>query len=177
MTTDDDVWKEYAAGVRKTGRKVRGHTEPALTPNQRETRQAIAQRRMQDRQDAVKRTLALPLNEAAVPMATIDKGIERKLLRGRIEFDGKLDLHGDTQADAQERLARFVLRKADEGARRLLVVTGKGREGQSILRQNLPRWCGVAPLDKIVLALRPAAPQHGGDGAFYLILRRHRAVK
>ena len=89
-------------------------------------------------------------------MATIDKGIERKLLRGRIEFDGKLDLHGDTQADAQERLARFVLRKADEGARRLLVVTGKGREGQSILRQNLPRWCGVAPLDKIVLALRPA---------------------
>ena len=43
-----------------------------------------------------------------------------------------------------------------------------------VLRRNLPRWLTESPVRQIVLRLEPARSQHGGDGAFYVLLRRKR---
>lgn len=103
---------------------------------------------------------------------------ERRLRRGSVAIGGRLDLHGMTRAEAHRAVGRFLPALAARGARIALVITGKGGRGASgegVLRAELPRWLGDGALAEAVLAWRPAAPQHGGDGAFYVLLRRKAA--
>ena len=105
---------------------------------------------------------------------------ERKLKRGTVEIGGRIDLHGMTRDEAHRAARRFLFAMAAQGARMALVITGKGRSkdlgrGESsdgVLRGEFPRWLAEGTLARSVLAWRPAAPRHGGDGAFYVLLRR-----
>ena len=57
----------------------------------------------------------------------------------------------------------------------MLVITGKGaREGEGVLRRAVPRWLGEPGCRARVLAVAPAQPRHGGEGALYVLLRRKR---
>jgi DNA-nicking Smr family endonuclease len=107
---------------------------------------------------------------------------ERKLRRGAVAIGGRLDLHGLTRAEAHRAVGRFLTALAERGERVALVITGKGgRKGADgdamagVLRAEFPHWIADGALARIVLAWRPAAPQHGGDGAFYVLLRRKAA--
>jgi DNA-nicking Smr family endonuclease len=103
---------------------------------------------------------------------------ERKLRRGSVAIGGRLDLHGMTRPEAHRAVGRFLAALAERGERVALVITGKGGRGASgegVLRAEFPHWIGDGSLARIVLAWRPAAPQHGGDGAFYVLLRRKAA--
>ncbi|MBM3488759.1 MAG: DNA mismatch repair protein MutS, partial [Alphaproteobacteria bacterium] len=84
---------------------------------------------------------------------------------------------GRTLAEAHALLARFLVRAAADGTRTVLVITGHGarRDGGSALRRELPHWLNAPDLRPLVLALVPAAPQDGGAGAFYVLLKRRRA--
>ncbi|MBV8538814.1 MAG: Smr/MutS family protein, partial [Alphaproteobacteria bacterium] len=66
-----------------------------------------------------------------------------------------------------------------EGVRVLLVITGKGsvREGGGVLRRNLPRWLAAGGNAPHVLRIEQAQLRHGGQGAYYVLLRRRRAEK
>jgi DNA-nicking Smr family endonuclease len=116
-----------------------------------------------------------PIIEVAAPALSLKT--ERALSRGEIKPDAKLDLHGLTQAAAYEALRTFLETSAERQKRTLLVVTGKGSLGKSVLREYLPRWCSAAPLSKNILVLRPAAPKHGGAGAFYVVLKKGKKDK
>lgn len=116
----------------------------------------------------------------------LDRRTDERLRRGKLDIDGRIDLHGLTQAEAHEALIGFVLRGHREGRRTLLVITGKGGRGddgaytgggagRGVLRFAVPRWLGESPLRALVLAIRQAQPHHGGGGAFYVLLRRQRA--
>lgn len=98
----------------------------------------------------------------------LDIRIERNLSLGDVMIEAKIDLHGKTEADAHDAFQTFVKKQEALNRRLLLIITGKS----GVLRQNLPRWCDVPPLSDGVLALRTAAPHHGGDGAYYLLLRK-----
>ena len=113
----------------------------------------------------------------------IDDKTARKLLRGRLSIDARLDLHGMTQQQAHDRLAAFLRDSHRRGARHVLVITGKGRDGaehviaphrHGILRHSLPHWLSAPPLAGRVLDLAPAHRKHGGGGAYYVYLRRQR---
>lgn len=129
-----------------------------------------------------------PQPDAAVPTpAGLDRRSQERLRRGRLKIEGRLDLHGHTQADAHRALTEFVHRAYGRGLRCILVITGKGGEhnrdddsimphrGKGVLRRQVPLWLG-GELGRMVLAVESARPQHGGDGAFYVLLRRHRNV-
>lgn len=105
-----------------------------------------------------------------------DRATETKFRRGALDIDGRLDLHGMTQARAHAALLRFIRRHHGEGARTLLVITGKGRvsEGGGVLRRLLPLWLEEGDMADCVLALAPAQAKDGGTGAFYVRLRRQR---
>jgi DNA-nicking Smr family endonuclease len=123
---------------------------------------------------------ALPPS-AAVPdishgrAAGIDRRSAERLSRGRLPIEGRLDLHGMTQAAAVERLAEFIARSEAAGKRCVLVITGKGLASGGVLRDQVPRWLNLPPNRARVLAFDYARQQHGGSGALYVLLKRRRA--
>jgi len=81
-------------------------------------------------------------------------------------------------------LTQFILGAHGSGARLVLVITGKGRthrdEGgvmptrRGIIRHSVPDWLRQLPLRDKVVQVIPAHRKHGGDGAYYVYLRRKR---
>ena len=123
-------------------------------------------------------TVADTAKPMLVPGAVIgvDRRLADRLKRGRLPIDATLDLHGMTQSEAHAAVQAFVARSIERGRRTLLIVTGKGRRenGGGVLKSALPRWLNEAPLREGILALAQARPEHGGSGAFYLLLRRRK---
>ncbi|MCB1561979.1 MAG: Smr/MutS family protein [Alphaproteobacteria bacterium] len=118
----------------------------------------------------------------------IDRRTLQRLERGQMEIEARLDLHGLNQAQAREALLSFITGNYSAGKRCILVITGKGRaRGQGdewwspapgVLRRKMPDWIAEKPeIAGMVVRTVPARPQHGGDGAFYILLRRKRPVR
>ncbi len=95
-----------------------------------------------------------------------------KLKRGKLVPEGRIDLHGMTLAQAHPTLIGFILSAHAAGKRLVLVITGKGRGNDGILRHQVPQWLTMSPLDPAVLQIAPAHLRHGGHGALYVYLRR-----
>ena len=109
------------------------------------------------------------------PGAGLDRNTDKRLKRGQMEIEGRLDLHGHSRDAAYELLRQFVMREAERGSRCVLVITGKGRgDAPGILRAAVPQWLSEMPLRDHVLRFYTAQPQHGGGGALYVLLRRRR---
>ncbi|HJT13011.1 MAG TPA: Smr/MutS family protein [Dongiaceae bacterium] len=111
----------------------------------------------------------------------IDRRQAERFRKGKLAIEGKIDLHGRTQQDAHDDLLAFVRRAHAAGKRNVLVVTGKGMTtsqrkptGTGILRQAVPRWLNEPAFRALVLAFDYAEPQHGGEGALYVLLKRVR---
>ncbi|MDQ7776024.1 Smr/MutS family protein [Paracoccus aminovorans] len=111
----------------------------------------------------------------------MDHKTHRQMTRGKLAPEARIDLHGMTLNIAQPVLTRFILQARAEGRRLVLVITGKGREGgpdaplpvrPGALRHNVPHWLHMPPLNQVVLQIRPAHRRHGGEGAYYVYLRR-----
>ncbi len=97
---------------------------------------------------------------------------ERKVRRGKVEVSSSFDLHGHTQASAWSALPAFLLREQARGARCVIVVTGKGKLGEGVLRRNFLRWLEEPSARSLVSGYAQAHPRHGGAGAFYVFLKR-----
>ena len=103
--------------------------------------------------------------------------------RGKLKPEARLDLHGLVLAEAHPELIRFVSKSQALGHRLILVITGKGKGRDDIgvaykplgvLRQQVPHWLALPPLKNLVLQVSPAHKRHGGEGAYYVYLRRNR---
>lgn len=108
--------------------------------------------------------------------AGVDAATARKLKRGHLYIDRKLDLHGHNREQARIALLQALDKMREEGGRMLLVITGKGGRGgkEGVLQQAVPRWLGEPELAPYVLVFDTARPEHGGAGALYVLLRRRR---
>ncbi len=128
-----------------------------------------------------------PLPKAPPPLVAIERRTARRIARGHVEIDARLDLHGLTQANAERRLRTFLLRACADGLRTVLVITGKGAErdidgghftsGRSergVLRRSVPLWLEAPELRDCVAGIAPAHVRHGGSGALYIHLRKMR---
>lgn len=99
----------------------------------------------------------------------------KDLVAGKYAYRDHIDLHGFTREAAKEELKQFIIRARRDDRRCVLVVTGRGKSsptGVSVLRESLPRWLSRRPLSSHVLAFATARREHGGPGAFYVLLRR-----
>ena len=115
---------------------------------------------------------ASPIDLRHGEKAGIDGSTQRRLFRGEVFIELRLDLHGLTAARAHNRLIQFIVSAAHDGCRCVLVITGKG---SGILKGHVPNWLKKPPLSPHVLALAEARPKDGGSGAFYVLLCRKRA--
>ena len=113
-------------------------------------------------------------------LAPIDRRLKQKLARGREAIDRSIDLHGLTQAEAHAALVRFLRSARAEGARLVLVITGKGGRSddftadRGVLRRQVPLWLRSAELRDAVIGFDWAHAAHGGEGALYVRIRRKR---
>ena len=102
--------------------------------------------------------------------------ISRKEIR-HVSIEARLDLHGLSMNEAHQTLVRFLNGVQGKGYKTILVITGKGSiSSQNTLRHHLPEWLEESPLRELVVSYtNPVRPEHGGAGAFYIILRKKKA--
>lgn len=87
----------------------------------------------------------------------------KRLSRGELKVDAKLDLHGYIVQDAFERLLDFMHRAKARNWRCVEVVTGLGSGAtRGLIRRELPLWLQRADIRPMVLAVvHPHAANHG----------------
>jgi DNA-nicking Smr family endonuclease len=106
------------------------------------------------------------------PPSDIEPGRKRRLTRERDPLEWVLDLHGLDQDRARAVLHGFLRRAQDEGARAVLVITGKGVQGDGILRRRTPEWLADPAVRAVVAGVSEAHRRHGGQGALYVAIKR-----
>jgi DNA-nicking Smr family endonuclease len=120
--------------------------------------------------------IVLPAAPKQLRVTAIERRERTRLKRGHRDIDARIDLHGMTQARAHRALLAFLRAASDDGARYVLVITGKGRSGavdeRGVLRRVVPEWLELADFRALVSGYDEAAHGHGGEGALYIRLRR-----
>ena len=164
----------HAKTLTPNARKVESHAAPkSIAPFEITGRRAPADVHVH-RAPSVTDTLRhAPIN--------MDFKTFKRMSKGKLAPEARIDLHGMTTARAQPALAGFILSSHGRGLRLVLVITGKGRVGDEtgpmpqrlgILRHEVPMWLGRPPLSSVVQQVAPANARHGGHGAYYVYLRR-----
>ena len=96
----------------------------------------------------------------------------KRLKRGEIGIEARLDLHGCILANAEKKLLAFLHNAQVQENRCVLVIHGRGlrsEQGRPVLKQAVDQWLRQIPA---VLAYASALPEHGGLGAVYVILKK-----
>lgn len=95
-----------------------------------------------------------------------------------------LDLHGYSLSEANKIVKDFIKKSYDQGFYKLLVITGKGLHSNheknpylskelSILKHSVPDFIKKnQDLYSKIIEMKQANIQDGGDGAFYIFLKR-----
>ena len=95
-----------------------------------------------------------------------------------------IDLHGYSLKEANETIQYFINKSYEENVNRLIVITGKGLHSNnekdpyvsknlSILKYSVPEFIeNNIELKKKILEITNAKIEDGGEGAFYIHLKR-----
>jgi DNA-nicking Smr family endonuclease len=122
---------------------------------------------------------ALP--KPAPRLEPLDRRQKQRLARGTVPLDARIDLHGRTQSEAHAALLHFLRAAQRDGARFVLVITGKGARARDdwsergVLKRQVPQWLKLPEFRGYVVGFEDAHIGHGGEGALYVRLRRARA--
>ena len=163
------AWAKVAATVKRIGPK-----EASLPEFQAALEAGEAELRAPKPSPRKSVATSLPAEPPApkAPVTPANRGREKRVRRGKLDIAATFDLHGHTQISAARALPAFLLAQQAEGARCVLVITGKGREGQGVLRRNFLIWLEGPEARALVSGYAESHPKHGGTGAFYVFLRR-----
>jgi len=166
---DEDLWSRYTQTVRPLHPKK--SAGPAAKPGPKKKSQISSRAAAPAKSHPV----------AAPGRHMIDGATSRKIRRGKLPVDGRIDLHGMRQSEAHEALNRFLHASYVKGRRCVLVITGKGRseardgyEQPGVLRRKVPDWLQSGSVAPFILGFERAHIRDGGDGALYVLLRRKR---
>ncbi|MEM9706868.1 MAG: Smr/MutS family protein [Pseudomonadota bacterium] len=115
-----------------------------------------------------------------------DPKYDRRVAKRRVEIDAVLDLHGFSARHAETAFVRFIENASREGARCVLIITGKGvtvseasldmadpyRAPRGVLRRRFVEWVDRTDLRPLIARAAPAKPKDGGGGAWYVFLKK-----
>ena len=100
-----------------------------------------------------------------------------------------IDLHGYTLDQANKSIENFIIKSYQESINKLIVVTGKGLHSQnekdpyvskelSILKYSVPEFISKNKnLMNIIHEITDAKIEDGGEGAFYIFLKKNKSTK
>lgn len=97
---------------------------------------------------------------------------KQRLSRERDPIEARIDLHGFGRFEAEDQLRGFLTACQARGLRSVLVITGQGRLGGGVIRASFADWMHSPGLRGVVSGFTVAHQRHGGNGAFYVTLKR-----
>ncbi len=181
---DRNLWKKVTQTIDPLARTTKIHL-PGVTQKKSTTSTVLAE----SHKAAIHITKPLPtghmngVHHSASPLHnhsvlptynSIDYKTRRKITRGRMPIDARIDLHGMNQNRAISMLRDFIYQAQAEDYRLVLVITGKGEAGTGILRRSVPQWLSGGDLAAMVSGFQEAHISHGGGGALYVRLKRRK---
>ncbi len=116
------------------------------------------------------------------PIENKDKYLEQNLEK-KIKFK-KIDLHGYNLEKANKEVEKLLTQYYKENISKVIIITGKGNRSNqdnnpyvskdlSILKYSIPEFIKEnVYLKKIIKDLSKAEKKDGGDGAFYVYLKK-----
>ena len=109
----------------------------------------------------------------------LERPVKRKLAKGHLALEARVDLHGMIQSEAHGFLLSFLMQAHMRGLRHVLVITGKGASigSDGALKRAVPLWFSLPEFRPLISSYEPAARNHGGDGALYVRLARARGAR
>ena len=171
LTREDQIlWSKIARSVAP----MKGKFVPEMPSEEEVLADSEAKAAQLPQVMADARDVAQALRGRRQQHGVIDRPTRKKLAKGRLAIEGKVDLHGMTQTQAHGTLLSFLHNAYAQGRRHVLVVTGKGSSmgSDGILRRQVPQWFATPAFRGLVSGHEDAARHHGGQGALYVRLRR-----
>lgn len=110
--------------------------------------------------------------------------IKKSIKKGFFKIDQKVDFHGNSLLESEELFSTTIVQCYQGGQRCVLFVTGKGLYKHDEKDENKPKlfyglirksflgWVKSNKFSKFILSYEGASVEHGGDGAFYVYLRK-----
>lgn len=173
------LWQSLTRSVRALHRDAPARARPPVSIEP-DAEAAPAPLRVKGRVPPPRPLPPVPAAPRREPVAQLDSGWEKRIRSGSLQPERSVDLHGHSVAAAHGVLDSALTQALRDGARVLLVVTGKPRpgrlapEGRGAIRAEIGHWLDRSPHADRIASVRVAHPRHGGDGALYIILRRNR---
>jgi DNA-nicking Smr family endonuclease len=183
-----ELWNKVARSVDKVKGKPRVSSHSVITHSTPPVPEPPAPAKSEPKPLAKHASKTAPSVSKArpAPLGEFDRRTARQVASGKIGIDARLDLHGMRQSDARAELRAFLRAAQARGSRTVLVITGKGDAAddkdhlaralgepqRGVLRRSVPQWLEEPDLRTVVLSYTGAGPRHGGDGAFYVQLRK-----
>ena len=109
---------------------------------------------------------------------------DKDIKKNNINKIKSIDLHGYSLVEANETISDFIEKAYIEGFNKLIIVTGKGLHSENekdpygskdlgILKYSVPEFIkGNQDLMKKIVEIKNANIQDGGEGAFYIYLKK-----
>ena len=107
---------------------------------------------------------------------------KKKMERGKVT---SIDLHGYTLEEANQTVENFINKSFENNISKLIIVTGKGlhssnandpyvSKNYSILKYSVPEFIKKSQeLMMKIYDIKDADTKDGGDGAFYIFLKKN----
>lgn len=164
---DVEIWSR----VTRTVKAYKGSAVPNV---QRGSTPQIGSQKIAPQNIRPRNVGVLPRKRYDAPQIAKDKRVRR----GKITIDRKIDLHDLTQDAALASLTRHLYTSSERGYHCVLVVTGKGGVHLGgVLRSMLPIWLSSTQLRPLISRYAPAHLRHGGSGAWYVFLKQRARAK
>ncbi len=177
---DRRIWRRVASSVTPAAPRKPPRIGPDAAPAALMTGGTDTPRPTPARPSKPPATLSVPPGRPVKPAPPrvrsapedVEPNRKRRLSRERDPIEARIDLHGFGRFEAEDQLRAFLTACQARGLRAVLVITGQGRLGGGVIRAAFAEWMQAPALRAVVSGFTVAHARHGGNGAFYVTLRR-----
>ena len=179
MNNNDDVFLKQMKGVSPIKKNNRIKKEDPKI-NYKSGKKNIVKK-----QEVITPNVRTVIKNSEFSLEKID--LKKGIKKGFFHIDKKVDFHGKSLLESEEQFNNTIIQSYNSGQRCLLFVTGKGlfksknyeesdkpKLYHGIIRTSFVEWARSKKFSKYILSFEQASIEHGGDGAFYVYLRKNK---
>ena len=179
MNNSDDVFLKQMKGVNPIKKNNRIKKEDPKINHKSRKKNITKQKKI------ITPNVSKPIKNSEFFLEKID--LKKGIKKGSFHIDKKIDFHGRSLLQSEDLFNNTIIESYNNRQRCLLFVTGKGlyklknyEEGDKpklyhgIIRSSFVEWARSKKFSKYILSFEQASIEHGGDGAFYVYLRKNK---